>query len=141
MATARKTPRKTSAAGVAVSEEKRLGRPPLELNLADIENLAGRGLTHAQIADSLGVSARALFNHKARDQEVADAIKRGQAKGVFVVASALMEQVKKGNVTAQIFYLKCRGGWTETQRVELTTPWEEAMRRLDEEEGGGSQTV
>lgn len=112
------------------------GRPPVELDLALIEELAGRGLTHIQIADSLGISPRTLFKHKNEDEAVAEAVKRGHARGVSVVANALMEQVKKGNVTAQIFYLKCRGGWTETQRVELTTPWEEAMRRLDEEEGG-----
>lgn len=136
MATIRKktlSRNKTARAGVPAARPP--GRPPLELNLVDVENLAGRGLTHAQIADSLGISERALFNHKNNDPEVREAIKRGQSKGVFVVANALMEQVKKGNVTAQIFYLKCRGGWTETQRVELTTPWEEAMRKIDEEEG------
>lgn len=136
MATTRKkTLSKNKAAGIGVPAKRPPGRPPLELNLVDVENLAGRGLTHAQIADSLGISERSLFTHKEHDPAVREAIKRGQSKGVFVVANALMEQVKKGNVTAQIFYLKCRGGWTETQRVELTTPWEEAMRKLDEEEG------
>jgi hypothetical protein len=130
----RKTLRRTK--NKALPAKRPPGRQPLELDLVTIEDLAGRGLTHAQIADSLGISERSLFNHKNRDDDVREAIRRGQARGVSVVASALMDQVRKGNVTAQIFFLKCRGGWTETQRVELTTPWEEAMRKLDEEERG-----
>lgn len=93
---------------------------PIEIDLAKVEQLAALGLSREQIASSLGISQRTLYNRQADDAEFAEAIKRGRSKGVSVVASKLMEQVKSGNITAMIFYLKTQGGWRETQRTELT---------------------
>jgi len=91
----------------------------IELDLSKVESLAAQGLTEAQIADALGVS-RATVTRNKRDNDAFDAaIKRGKAKGIAVVTSKLMEQVKGGNVTAMIFFLKTRGGWSERQDADL----------------------
>lgn len=91
----------------------------IEIDLAKVESLAAQGLTEEQIADALGISPRTLTNRKRDSADFADSIKRGKAKGIAVVTSKLMEQVKSGNVTAMIFFLKTRGGWSERQDADL----------------------
>ena len=85
----------------------------IEIDLAKVESLAAQGLTDQQIADALGIS-RATVTRNKRDNDAFDAaIKRGKAKGIALVSSKLMEQVKGGNITAMIFFLKTRAGWSE----------------------------
>jgi predicted transcriptional regulator len=91
----------------------------IEIDLARVESLAAQGLTEGQIADALGISPRTLTNRKSDSADFAEAIKRGKAKGIAVVTSKLMEQVKGGNVTAMIFFLKTRAGWSERQDADL----------------------
>jgi transposase len=95
-------------------------RHKTEIDYAKVELLAAQGLTHAQIADALGISEDTVTRRKKDTAEFADAIKRGQAKGIGLVTNKLMEQVKSGNTTAIIFYLKCRAGWRETTVQEIT---------------------
>jgi hypothetical protein len=80
-----------------------------------VEALAARGLTLEQIAHCLGICYDTLNETKKRHADFADAIKRGKAKGISIVTNALFEQVKKGNVTAMIFFLKCRAEWKEAK--------------------------
>ena len=51
-------------------------------------------------------------------EEVDAAMKRGRAKANIKVGNALMKAIEGGNVTAIIFYLKARAGWTEKQQIE-----------------------
>lgn len=97
-----------------------MSRKPLEFDLKQIEQLAAQGLSERQIADALGITQNTLINHKNRNLDFLEAIKRGQAKGIGLVTNELMKQVKSGNVTAMLFYLKCRAGWKETQTHELS---------------------
>lgn len=101
----------------------------IELDLAKVESLAAQGLTEEQIADALGVSRTTLNNRRRESEQFEQAIKRGKAKGVAIVTSKLMEQVKGGNVTAMIFFLKTRGGWSERQDADL----EREIKRLEAE--------
>ncbi len=94
-------------------------KPKIEIDLAKVEAFAARGLTQEQIADALGISPRTLQSRKAESAEFADAIKRGQSRGIAQVANALFEKVKGGDTTAMIFFLKARAGWKEAQRIEL----------------------
>ena len=82
--------------------------------------MAANGLTQQQIADSLGISVSTLYGRKRESEEFEEAIKRGKAKGVALVTNELMKQVKSGNVTAMIFFLKARAGWKEKNEVDLT---------------------
>lgn len=99
---------------------KKRTKPKIEIDLAKVEVMAANGLTQQQIADSLGISVSTLYGRKRESEEFEEAIKRGKAKGVAVVTNELMKQVKRGNVTAMIFFLKARAGWKEKNEVDLT---------------------
>lgn len=97
---------------------KRKTKPPISIDLAQVEQLAARGLSQQQIAYALGISERTLYARKKENADFADAIKKGRALGVSVVAGHLMRQIERGNITAIIFYLKAQAGWKETQVVD-----------------------
>lgn len=101
----------------------------IELDLAKVESLAAQGLTEEQIGDALGVSRATVTRNKRRDDAFAAAIKRGKAKGIALVSSKLMEQVRGGNITAMIFFLKTRAGWSERGDIAL----DDENRRLTNE--------
>lgn len=90
------------------------------LDLDQIETLASRGLTVDAIAKAIGISDRQLYQRKRLNSEISDAFARGRAKGESVVANALFEQCRAGNVQAMKLYLACRCGWKETQIIEQT---------------------
>ncbi len=83
------------------------------LDLEKIEDLAAKGLTLNEIAAALGIDVRTLYNHRKKFREVGEAINRGAANGIAMIANKLFEAAKNGNVTAQIFYLKARAGWRD----------------------------
>ena len=93
-------------------------KPKIELDLAKVEELAGLGLTREQIALSLGVSYSTLNRRAKESEEIETAMRRGRALANIKVAGELMKAIEKGNVTAIIFYLKTRAGWTEKQKIE-----------------------
>lgn len=87
----------------------------IELNLKVVEELASLGLTEQQIADSLGISRSTLSRRKTDDETFDTALRKGKAKAIVKVSSALMAEVEKGSLRAIIFYLKCRAGWREEE--------------------------
>lgn len=93
-------------------------KPKIELDLEKVEEYAGLGLTREEIALSLGVSYSTLNRRVKESEEVDAAMKRGRAKANIKVGNALMKAIEGGNVTAIIFYLKARAGWTEKQQIE-----------------------
>jgi DNA-binding CsgD family transcriptional regulator len=95
-----------------------VARAKIELDLKQIEALAARGLTQAEICAVVGISESTLYRLKRKMTEMTDAIKRGRAQGHAVVANALYESAKGGNVTAGVWYEKTRCGITE-ERVLL----------------------
>lgn len=99
--------------------EKRKTKPKIAIDLAQVELFASRGLTREQIAAALGISYSTL-NRRSKDlEDLEAAIKRGEAKGIAKVADALFNKAIKGNTAAQIFFLKARAGWKETNRNEI----------------------
>ncbi|OOF39887.1 LuxR family transcriptional regulator [Rodentibacter rarus] len=97
---------------------KKQTKPKIEIDLKQVEALAANGLTMQQIADSLGISRTTLQMRKAENEQFEQAIKRGKAKGIAIVTNKLMGQIKSGNTTAMIFFLKSQAGWKETQITE-----------------------
>lgn len=101
--------------------QKRITKPRIEFDLAEVEKLAGLGLTRKQIADSLGISETTLYSRRQESGEFDAAIKRGAAKGIQTVANSLFQNaVVNNNSTSQIFFLKARAGWRDTDRLEIT---------------------
>lgn len=99
------------------------GRPkwiPTQEDFDNIESLASSGLTKQQIADALGICYDTLNEKSKEYSQFSGALKRGEAKGIANVAQNLIKNVENGNVTAQIFYLKCKAGWKETSVNEIT---------------------
>ena len=86
-----------------------------QLDLKSVEELASLGLTEQQIADSLGISRSTLSRRKADNDTFDTALRKGKAKAIVKVSSALMDEVGKGSLRAIIFYLKCRAGWREEE--------------------------
>lgn len=89
-----------------------------DIDFSQVEELAARGMTYEQIADSLGICAKTLLRHRRKMPDLETMIKRGRAKGIAQVSDALFRQALSGNVTAQIFWLKINAGWKETTVVE-----------------------
>ena len=92
---------------------------PNQESLEKVESLAARGLSEEQIARCLGIHPDTLSHKKKEYEQLDRAIKDGKAKGVANVTAALLKNVQNGNVTAQIFYLKCQAKWREAKE-ELT---------------------
>lgn len=96
------------------------GQPEKLVNVdyAKVEALAARGMDKTTIAECLGVHYMTLNRKEKSDPKFEAAIKKGQAAGVAMVTGQLLKNINLGNVTAIIFYLKCRAHWKETTVIE-----------------------
>lgn len=100
----------------------------IEFDFDEVERLASLGLTEEQIGLALGVSQDTMTRRKQDTAEFADAIKRGRAQGIGHVTNKLREQIDNNNVTATLFFLKCKAGWNEQAEIERRI--EELEKRL-----------
>lgn len=89
--------------------------------LDKVEHYASRGLTQAQIAYNLGVRPETITRAKGRSEQLEQAIKRGQAKGISEVANALYDNAVGGNLGAICFYMKNRdpNEWADRHDLKL----------------------
>lgn len=94
------------------------GRPYVTLTpqqIKEVERMAAY-LNKAQIAACLGISENTFIRLTKENELIDTAYKRGRASHVGKVADALLKNAtEKNNVLAQMFFLKCRGGWIESQ--------------------------
>jgi len=93
------------------------GRPIIELTSEEITQLEALAavLTKGQIADYFSISETTLRAIEERQPEVSDAYKKGRVKQCASMGSNLIQLAKKGNVAANIFYLKTQAGWREAE--------------------------
>lgn len=123
------------------------GRPPFKPTDAQrkqVEAMAAYGVPEEDIARVVDISPHTLRKY------FRDELDTAHAKANASVAESLFKQAKSGNVTAQIFWLKCRAGWKDRQLVELSgsveglSDEERAARvqalleRVNQRSGGGS---
>lgn len=113
---------------------KGAGRPKKILNSKDtldkIIQYGAEGLTIGQTARMLGVSRSSLDRRRKEFDEIEEAIKKGQAKGISNISNALYNSAMDGNVTAQIFYLKTRGEegqWNDQANVQINVDLTKAL--------------
>jgi hypothetical protein len=74
---------------------------------------------------SIGMPRSTFYNWVKADDEFKAAVEELQEYTLDVVESELHKQIKKGDTTAIIFYLKTKGkkrGYIEKQEVDLRTP-------------------
>jgi predicted DNA-binding protein (UPF0251 family) len=95
-------------------------KPKIEINAAQVEALAARGLTEQQICDSLGISRTTLHARRRESAQIEQAITKGRAQGIAIATNKLFELIKNGHPPSIYFFLKCKGGWKETQVQEIT---------------------
>mgnify|MGYP005994034113 FL=1 len=95
----------------------RKGRPahePTDKNKTIVNSLASYGIPHEDIARKLNISADTLVKYYKKELD------DGRIDANAEVAKTLMQQIRKGNTLASIFYLKTRAGWKETSKHEIT---------------------
>jgi len=100
------------------------GRPAKYLSENDviqIEALAAM-CTKGQIADYFGMTEKTFRAIEQRQPEVFTAYRRGKARAIAEVGSALYQKALDGDIRAMQFYLKTQAGWSEKTSVELSTP-------------------
>ena len=90
------------------------GRPPRKnltaRDMAEIERMAGYGLTENQIAAVLGFSSTTMWRRKQEQAEITQALERGQAKVERDIGKALVTRAKSGDVAAIRWYEMTRAG-------------------------------
>lgn len=86
--------------------------------IEEIKELAGRGLTVAEIHTYYGIQKTAWYEKIKEFPEIEDIIKQAKAKKCAIATGILWNHIKNGNVTALIFYLKTQHGWSEKLRIE-----------------------
>lgn len=88
------------------------------VDLDEIEMMASVGMTTKQIAEALHINPSVFGRLLTNDPVVQEAIDRGTARGVKMVTDALFQNAMKGNVAAQIFYLKNKAAWADKQELD-----------------------
>lgn len=94
---------------------KKGGRPshePDDVTRATVMAMAGYGVPEADIAKVIRIDPKTLRKH------YRDELDTGHIRANAKVAQSLYEQATTGNVTAAIWWSKCRMGWSETNRDE-----------------------
>lgn len=87
-----------------------------------LEGWARDGLSDVQIASNMNISRSTLNEWKKKYSDISDTLKKGKEIVDYEVENALLQSALKGNVTAQIFWLKNRkpNEWREKREVEIS---------------------
>lgn len=98
-----------------------MARPRIDIDIDRVAELAGRGLTQAEICAVLGISEGTLYARK-RDSEVfEDAIKAGRAAAAVEVSNALYTKATVDkDLGAIIWYEKTRRGLSDKIQQNIT---------------------
>lgn len=108
-----KSPRKRAVRSDKVTFTKR--------QIAQVESLAGVGMTMAEIADYFGVSKATLDRRVGDTPELADALRKGRTRAHGNVLKAAYEMATdKKHSDFTKFYLRSRYGWSEKQELHVT---------------------
>jgi|HubBroStandDraft_1064217.scaffolds.fasta_scaffold18845_2 hypothetical protein len=95
------------------------GRPKFEATSTQrnqVTALVACGVPRKQVAQYIGVDLKTLSKHFTR--EIREAARVANAK----VATVLYQKALGGDTVSMLFWLKCRAGWREGSRLELTGP-------------------
>lgn len=89
-------------------------------DIEQIQRMATLGLTAAQMSAILGFDKATFYRLLARFPEALQAKSKGEALAFQKVAETAFEMATSGKDTAMtIFYLKTRGGWRESTKIDL----------------------
>lgn len=83
---------------------------PTETTRAEVRSLSAFGITQIDVAAFLDIDVKTLRKHYRRELDTA------LTSSTFKVANALYKNaVEENNVSAQVFWLKTKGGWKEAK--------------------------
>jgi len=105
--------------------------------LRQVEELAGYGLSVAQIGCIVGFSERTVHERAKENEDFGAALQRGRAKAAAIVGKALFQRAKDGDVQAIRWWEMTREGRSEKRQVEQQAKEEIIIRWPDEEGGEG----
>ncbi len=102
---------------------KKVGRKPINIDIAKVEALASQNMGVMEICRTLGVGWDTFNKNRKRKSELSEAYERGRAKGLERATFRLMEQIDDGNFQAIQFYLKNTDSdkWKDRQEVVNAT--------------------
>tara|TARA_B100000700_G_scaffold38503_2_gene38402 strand:+ start:1376 stop:1762 length:387 start_codon:yes stop_codon:yes gene_type:complete len=86
---------------------------PTDGNRAMVKTMAAVGTKHEDIAFKLEISADTLTKYYRKELD------DGRIDANAAIARSLFDTARSGNLTAQMFWLKTRAGWKETDRKEI----------------------
>lgn len=99
--------------GAVAGEQGQAAHEPTDANRENVELYAMWGLSYAQIAGILDLGETTLKKYYSAE------LQKGRSKGVKVAAGKLFSKILDGNLTALIFFLKCKGGFQERQQHQM----------------------
>ena len=102
--------------------ESQNGRPPAVLSPKQVDQVEALAAvcTKAQMAAYFGVTEKTFRAIEQRQPEVFTAYRRGRARAIADIGSALYQKALNGDIRAMQFYLKTQAGWSEKKRLELS---------------------
>lgn len=97
------------------------GRKRIDIDIDRVAELAGRGLTQAEICAVIGISEDTLGRRIQDTADFADAIKRGRAAAAVEVSNALYQKATiDKDLGAIIWYEKTRRGLSDRVQQHIT---------------------
>ena len=106
--------------------QKKRTKPRIDIDLAEVERLAGQGLNQIEIAHNLGIHESTLQHRIAENPEFPAAIARGRSKGIALATGVLHEILQCTDTRAKLdaakFFLARRAQWSETVQNEVSGP-------------------
>lgn len=87
---------------------------PTEKSRAEVLALAGFGTKHEDIATYIGITLKTLYKYYRGELDT------GLIRSNGAIAKTLYNLAIGGNASACMFWLKCKAGWRETDRHEIT---------------------
>lgn len=97
-----------------------MARPRIDIDIDQVAELAGRGLSQAEICLVIGVSEGTLYSRKRESEVFEEAIKRGRAVAADAVANKLYEMATKGDLGAIVWWEKTRRGLSDKVQQHIT---------------------
>jgi len=128
---------------------KHAGGRPIKRKI-DVEiamELGRQGLTRREIAKYYGVAPSTLYRYFERFPQVLKAVEQGEQDSNLKVLNALYNLAIKGNVTAQIFWLKNKMAWhdgvrptfKDENKTETKASWDKVISAF--KDGGVEQRL
>ena len=85
--------------------------------IEESKRLAGLGMKQKDMAAYFGIGYTTFRSKITKNDALRVAVRQGKASMVSEVAGELIQQIRDGNTTATIFYLKTQAGWCEPDDI------------------------